>query len=78
MKDKFYKKICKYPKFVQQHILKSLELLKEFPFAHLDIKKLVGEDDLFRLRIGNYRIFFILEENKIYVFDVEVREKAYK
>jgi len=52
--------------------------LKEFPFAHLDIKKLAGKDDLFRLRIGSYRIFFILEENKIYVFDAEVREKAYK
>lgn len=78
VKDKFYKKICKYPKFVQQHILKSLELLKEFPFARLDIKKLAGTDDLFRLRIGNYRIFFLLEESKIYVFDVEVRKKAYK
>ena len=52
--------------------------MKEFPFAHLDIKKLAGKDDLFRLRIGSYRIFFILEENKIYVFDAEVREKAYK
>ncbi len=78
VKDKIYKKICNYPKFVQQHILKSIELLKEFPFAHLDIKKLEGKDDIFRLRIGNYRIFFVLQEDKIYVFDAELRKKAYK
>ncbi len=78
VKDKFYKKMCKYPNFVQHHILKSIELLKEFPFAHLDIKKLGGKDDIFRLRIGNYRIFFLLRESKLYVFDVEVQKKAYK
>lgn len=36
---------------------KVLELA-EFPDVHLDIKKLKGSVDEWRLRVGNYRILF--------------------
>ncbi len=30
-------------------------------FPDCDIKKIKGQDNLYRIRVGNYRIFFVME-----------------
>lgn len=45
-----------------------------------DIKKLKGHGDLLRLRIGNYRVVYTIDNGKliVYVIDVENRGDIYK
>ncbi len=54
--------------------------MNPIPWKESDIKKLEGEKNLYRVRIGNYRIFYFIDkQNKIIkVLDIETREKAYK
>lgn len=57
-------------------IYKKVEELKE-GFQSRDIKKIKGEDK-FRLRVGDYRVLFSLENNKIIIWKVGHRKKIYK
>jgi len=46
-----------------------------------DLKKLKGtkgRHDLFRLRIGNYRAIYSIENNTIWITEIIPREKGYK
>ncbi|OQB69606.1 MAG: Plasmid stabilization system protein [Spirochaetes bacterium ADurb.Bin133] len=60
-------------------ILKNIETLKENP-RNQNVKKLVDRDNEYRLRSGNYRILFYIEEKekKVVVSRVVFRKDAYK
>ncbi len=54
--------------------------LKENPFSGTNIKKLKGDlEDYYRYRIGNYRLFYLIENEKliIVVVDFKHRQKSY-
>jgi len=54
--------------------------LRENPFFGINIKKLKGEfEGYYRYRLGNYRLFYIVENDKIMVFivDIKHRQSAY-
>jgi mRNA interferase RelE/StbE len=54
--------------------------LRNNPFFSLNIKKLKGEfKDVYRYRIGNIRLFYIIEKEKVLVMMIEVmkRKDAY-
>ena len=56
-------------------------LLINNPFFGGNIKKLKGEyKDVYRFRIGNYRLFYKIDEQKslIVIIDIEKRQDAYK
>ena len=56
-------------------------LLRNNPFFGGNIKKLKGEyKDIYRFRIGNYRLFYTIEEQKsiVFIIDIEKRQDAYK
>jgi mRNA interferase RelE/StbE len=76
VQENFYKKLKKLPKDVQIRTYDALKLLERFPFIRLDIKKLKGKERIFRIRLGKYRIIFILIENKIYVSDIGARSRV--
>jgi len=60
--------------------IKSLEMDPFKSHPHSDIKKLKGRkkrDELYRLRIGNYRVIYAVEESTIYVLEIIPREKGY-
>jgi mRNA interferase RelE/StbE len=52
-----------------------IELEKDPPQG--DIKRLQGRDD-YRVRVGDYRIVFIIENQEIYVGDIAPRGQVYK
>lgn len=56
--------------------LKELEL--EWPICRLEIKKLKGYPNHYRIRVGNYRILFFRESDTAKVYDVSHRSDAYK
>ncbi|MEM1957354.1 MAG: type II toxin-antitoxin system RelE/ParE family toxin [Archaeoglobaceae archaeon] len=72
--EKFLNKI---PKRDAERIREKILSLKD-PFAQKP-KKVEGETDVFRIRVGKYRIlFFIDEEMKtVVVSKVDRRERAY-
>ena len=60
----------------KQRIVDKLKQLEDFPTVRLDIVKIAGETDTFRLRIGNYRALFkVYEQEKIIVVaKIDVRK----
>lgn len=69
--DKFLAKIPKKDSLV---IFEVMESLPENPFFG-DIQKIQGEENSWRRRIRNYRIFYEIlpKENLIYVYEVKRR-----
>jgi mRNA interferase RelE/StbE len=54
--------------------------LKSNPFFGTNIKKLKGElEGVYRYRIGNYRLFYIIEDKKVIVIVTSIshRQQAY-
>ena len=69
--SKVYKKISDY----------VYPQLRENPFFGSNIKKLKGDfEGLYRYRVGNYRIFYKIENNQVLVIilDIDDRKDAYK
>ena len=64
VKKSFYKDVKKIPKDDAVKILKSLEELKQLSslYESTHLKKIVGQENFFRCRVGNYRI--VLRWNK--------------
>ena len=56
-------------------------ILRNNPFFGVNIKKLKGKyKETYRFRIGDYRLFYRIEEQKkiVFVFNIENRQDAYK
>ena len=81
--DTFEKKInsSKYKHLYNKIVEYVYPLLKENPFYGNNIKKLKGEyKEIYRYRIGDYRLFYKISEETIIVFiiDIEARKDSYR
>jgi mRNA interferase RelE/StbE len=65
---------------IRDRIIENLRQLEDFPSAKLDIVKIAGEEDTFRLRIGKYRALFKIyeKENVIVVVNLDLRKRVYR
>ena len=68
--------LFKLEKIVASRIYKKVSTLI-YGFQSRDVKRLKGENN-FRLRIGDYRVIFSLENNKIIIWKVGHRKNIYK
>ena len=71
----------KYNHLYQKVFDDVYSMLKNNPFFGKNIKKLKGEyKDIYRFRIGNYRLFYKIDEEQslIFIIDIEKRQDAYK
>jgi mRNA interferase RelE/StbE len=65
-------------------IIRGLRALEANPYesrAGADIARLIGtkgREDLFRLRIGDYRVIYAVVEGIVYITDIFHRGKGYK
>lgn len=79
--DATQKFLDKLDKKSTENIKSRLKELSENPYSsHLDIKKLKGlknRQDLFRLRIGDFRVIYFMQENSIWITEISRREGAY-
>jgi mRNA interferase RelE/StbE len=64
----------------RQRIIDKVKQLEDFPAVRLDIVKIAGEADTFRLRVGNYRALFkVYEQEKIVVVvKIDIRKRIYQ
>lgn len=60
----------KCPAKQRQDIKQKLELLKQNPYSNtqLDIKNMQGYENLYRLRIGQYRLIYQVKQNELVIF----------
>jgi len=69
------KELSSLPKDISIRILnKLLEVTKE-PYRY--IKRLTGSE-LFSLRVGDYRVLMIIDQNKIFIVRMGHRKKVYE
>ena len=66
-----------FSKFVD--LIKTLED-DSVPADKFDIEKVKGVDDIYRVRIGKFRVFYVVfwNERAIAIYKLEKRERAYK
>jgi len=60
---------------MQTRILEAIEKLKDNLSG--DVKKLTNFSPEYRLRVGNYRVLFEIEDNKIIIHEIKHRGKVY-
>ena len=75
--DKFLRELKPEDK---KRIVDKLKQLEDFPLTRLDIIKIAGEENTFRLRMGNYRALFkVYEQEKIIVIvKLDIRKRIYR
>ena len=63
----------------RRRVLEALTMLRDYVFTpRLDIKKLRGYRNHYRLRVGEYRILFELEKpRKVIVYAILPRKQSY-
>jgi mRNA interferase RelE/StbE len=67
------KELEKLPKRVQNKILDAIQLLAVNPFTELlQIKKMKGAEDLFRIRIQDYRVIYQVEAERVTIAIIKV------
>lgn len=89
MSSKFYEVVFKksaakelqgLPKKIQQKILDAVQLLSLNPYTELlQIKKMKGADSLYRVRIQDYRVIYLIENQiiKITIIKIGHRKEVY-
>lgn len=71
------KELSKINKLDAIKILTKIETLKDFPNIS-NLKKLTNFHPPYRLRVGNYRVLFDIEDNILTVYKVKHRSQVYK
>lgn len=75
------KELQALPQKVQQKILDAVQLLSLNPYTELlQIKKMKGADSLYRVRIQDYRVIYVIENRLIKVTIVKIghRKEVYE
>ena len=75
MADEIIKILKKISKKDKEKLLLILQKIRNSDLENLDIKKIKGEKNQFRVRSGKYRILFIQENNKICIKWIRKRDE---
>jgi len=73
------KQFDKLDKRIQSRLQPKIDALAIEPRPH-GVKKLEGKDDLYRIRVGDFRIVYTIEDDKLIVLVVKIadRKQVYK
>ncbi|MBR9701301.1 type II toxin-antitoxin system RelE/ParE family toxin [Candidatus Pacearchaeota archaeon] len=71
-----FQELDKLDQIISRRILRNIKELKK-NFHTKDVKRLKGKD-IYRLRVGNYRVLFYIENDLISILKVGHRKKIYK
>ncbi len=75
------KELQSLPQKIQQKILDAVQLLSLNPYTELlQIKKMKGADSLYRVRIQDCRVIYLIENQKIKVTIIKIghRKEVYE
>jgi mRNA interferase RelE/StbE len=79
VKRKALKEMERLPQSIKDKLIDKIETLIEKPLPR-DAKKLEGEDDMFRIRQGDFRAIYSIDfkNHKVTILTVLHRSDAYK
>ena len=70
------KELKQLPREVQKKVVESLEVLRINPFAELiQFKKLKTRNDLYRVRVGSYRVVYSIHADILLIRIVRVGQR---
>ncbi len=75
------KELLGLPKKIQQKILDAVQLLSINPYTELlQLKKMKGADSLYRVRIQDYRVIYLIENQiiKVTIIKIGHRKEVYE
>lgn len=75
LKPKAIKDLKNIPKVDRTRIIEKLKLLEDN--LHGDVKKLTNHTPEYRMRVGDWRILFEVEKEKIIIYRIRHRRDAY-
>jgi mRNA interferase RelE/StbE len=75
-KPKAIKDLQSLPKQIQDKIFEKIQLMENDLAGN--VKKLTNFTPEYRLRVGNYRVLFEIEDENIVIYRVKPRDKAYQ
>ena len=79
MADKIEKALKRFSNRERRWVKEILEALDSTELRGLDIVKLKGRDDIYRVRKGDVRVIFRRYDHKIFALSIERRsEKTYR
>jgi len=64
----------KLPKDIKKKIAKAIDKLETNPYPN-GVKKLSNEDNLYRIRVGDYRIVYHISNDELLILIVRVRHR---
>ena len=79
--DSARKEFQRLPDKIQGRVVEALSFLAENPFSDLlRIKKLSGVDELYRIRIGDYRLVYTVEAAELILILIKIghRREVYR
>jgi len=59
---------------VQKRLVRRLKTLRDNPRPQ-GVKKLAGEDDLYRIREGDYRIIYAIQDKELIILVVKIGDR---
>lgn len=59
---------------IQKRLLKRMKTLQKNPRPH-GAKKLAGEDDLYRIREGDYRIIYTIQDKALIILVLKIGDR---
>ncbi|MFK7968856.1 MAG: type II toxin-antitoxin system RelE/ParE family toxin [Bacteroidia bacterium] len=68
------KELKKLPQNVTDRIIEAIEELVENPRPQ-GYRKIVGSENLFRIRIGQYRVIYSIEDKELIIMIITVRHR---
>jgi mRNA interferase RelE/StbE len=71
LKPRADKQLRALPRSVQLRVVRALDDLADEPRPQ-GVKKLAGKDDLYRIRVGDYRIIYQIQDERLVVLVVRI------
>jgi mRNA interferase RelE/StbE len=68
------RQLRKVPEDVQRRVVRAVELLEDEP-RPVGAVKLTGEENLWRIRVGTYRVVYAIDDERLLVVVVRVRHR---
>jgi mRNA interferase RelE/StbE len=75
-KPRAIKDLQAFDKKTSEQILQKLEAMQDNLAG--DVKKLANSVPNYRLRVGNYRVLFEIEDNRVVIYRIRHRKDVYK
>ncbi len=73
-KNSAYKELQKLPRPMIKRVVEAVDDLAVNPYPS-GIKKLIGSDHSYRIRVGDYRIVYEVVEDKLIIHVIRVRHR---